>query len=62
MQMSELGRALGSEMLGSQYLEASSVAALELVDHYQATAEALEECRLLIGTLKIHRYWGHYGL
>jgi uncharacterized membrane protein YccC len=35
---------------------------LELVEHYQATGEALEECRRLIGTLKIHRYWGHCGL
>jgi hypothetical protein len=35
---------------------------LELVDHYHATGEALEECTRLIGTLKIHRYWGHCGL
>jgi len=35
---------------------------LELVDHYHATGEALEECRRLMGTLKIHRYWGHCGL
>ena len=51
-----------SEMLKGQYLEASPLRVLELVDHYHATAEALEACRRLIGTLKIHRYWGHCGL
>jgi hypothetical protein len=40
----------------------SSVRVLELADHYHATGEALEECGRLIGTLKIHRYWGHCGL
>jgi hypothetical protein len=30
--------------------------------NYPATGEALEECRRLIGTLKINRYWGHCGL
>jgi hypothetical protein len=35
---------------------------LDLVGHYQSIGEALEECRRLIGTLKIHRYWGHCGL
>ncbi len=50
-----------SEMLKGRHPEAS-VCVLELVDHYHATAEALEECRRLIGTLKIHRYWGHCGL
>jgi hypothetical protein len=35
---------------------------LELVEHYHATAEALEECRRLLCTLKIERYWGDYGL
>ena len=51
-----------SEILKGQYLEASSVRLLELVDHYHAAGEALVECRRLIGTLKIHRYWGHCGL
>ena len=41
---------------------ASSIRVFELADRYHATAEALEECRRLIGTLKIHRYWGHCGL
>ena len=45
-----------SEMLKGQYLEASSLRVLELVDHYHATGEALEACRRLIGILKIHRY------
>jgi uncharacterized membrane protein YccC len=35
---------------------------LDLVEHYHATAEALEECGRLICTLKIRRYWGDYGL
>ena len=35
---------------------------LELMDHYLATGEALEECRRLIRGLKIHHYWGHCGL
>jgi uncharacterized membrane protein YccC len=51
-----------SEILKRYCLEASFVRMLELVDHYHATAEALEECNRLIGTLKIHRYWGHCGL
>jgi len=51
-----------SEMLKRYCLEASFVRVLEVVDHYRATAEALEECNLLIGALKIHRYWGHCGL
>jgi hypothetical protein len=50
-----------SEILNGQPLEAP-VHMLELVDHYHATGEALEECRRLIGTLKIHRYWGHCPL
>ena len=64
--LSEMEKALKSirksEMLKSPDLAASSVGAFELADHYHATAEALEECRRLIGTLKIHRYWGHCGL
>jgi hypothetical protein len=51
-----------SEILKGRCLEAPSVHVLELTDHYHATAQALEECRRLIGTLKIHRYWGHCGL
>lgn len=51
-----------SERLKGHYLDASSVRVLELVDQYHAAAEGLEECRRLIGTLKIHRYWGHCGL
>jgi uncharacterized membrane protein YccC len=35
---------------------------LDLVEHYHATADALEECSRLLGTLKIQRYWGDYGL
>jgi hypothetical protein len=31
---------------------------LDLVEHYHATAEALEECGRLLCTLKIQRYWG----
>jgi uncharacterized membrane protein YccC len=50
-----------SEILNSSHPEAPE-RVLELVDHYHATGEALEECRRLIGTLKIHRYWGHCGL
>ena len=49
------------EILKGQQLEAS-VHVLELVDHYHAAGEALEDCRRLIGILKIHRYWGHCGL
>jgi uncharacterized membrane protein YccC len=44
------------------WLPEASVRVLEIVDHHHATAEALEECRRLMGTLKIHRYWGHCGL
>jgi uncharacterized membrane protein YccC len=51
-----------SEMLKGQYLEATPVPVLEIVDHYHATAEALEECSRLIRALKIHRYFGHFGL
>jgi Fusaric acid resistance protein family len=49
------------EMLKGQQLDASAPV-FELMDHYLATGEALEECRRLMGTLKIHRYWGHCGL
>jgi hypothetical protein len=51
-----------NEILKGRCLETPSVHVLELADHYHATAEALEECGRLIGTLKIHRYWGHCGL
>jgi hypothetical protein len=50
-----------SEILDDRQREAP-VRVVELVDHYRATGEALEECRRLISTLKIHRYWGHCGL
>lgn len=53
---------LKNETLKGRCVEAPSVHVLELADHYHATAQALEECRRLIGTLKIHRYWGHCGL
>jgi uncharacterized membrane protein YccC len=35
---------------------------LDLIEHYHATADALEECSRLLCTLKIQRYWGDYGL
>jgi hypothetical protein len=35
---------------------------LELVDRYHATAEALEECGRLLGSLQLQRYWGDYAL
>ena len=50
-----------SEILNGSHPEAPA-RVFELVDHYRATAEALEECRCLMGALKIHRYWGHCGL
>ena len=31
---------------------------LELVDRYQATAEVLEECGWVLGSLRPQRYWG----
>ena len=31
---------------------------LDLVEHYHATADALEECDRLLCTLNIERYWG----
>ncbi|MGA7127967.1 MAG: hypothetical protein WBZ19_16765, partial [Chthoniobacterales bacterium] len=51
-----------SESLNGPETTASSMRVFELANHYHATAEALEECRRLIGALKIHRYWGHCGL
>jgi uncharacterized membrane protein YccC len=35
---------------------------LELVDRYHATAEALEGCGRLLGSLQLQRYWGDYAL
>jgi hypothetical protein len=35
---------------------------LDLVEHYHATANALEECGRWLRTLEIQRYWGDYGL
>jgi uncharacterized membrane protein YccC len=61
----ELDRALEgirqSEILKGQPLEAP-VRMLELVDHYRATGQALEECARLVRTLEIQRYWGDYAL
>jgi uncharacterized membrane protein YccC len=39
-----------------------SLRLLDLLDRYHATAEALAECSQLIGSLRIARYWGDYGL
>jgi hypothetical protein len=35
---------------------------LDLVDHYHATAGALDECGRLLRNLQIQRYWGDYAL
>jgi hypothetical protein len=35
---------------------------LDLVERYHATADALDECSRLLGSLQIERYWGDYGL
>ena len=35
---------------------------LDLVDRYHATAEAMEGCGRLLGTLQLQRYWGDYAL
>jgi hypothetical protein len=40
----------------------TSLRFLDLLDRYHATAEALAECSHLIGSLRIARYWGDYGL
>ena len=40
----------------------TSLRLLDLLDRYQATAEALAECSHLIGALQIAHYWGDYGL
>jgi len=40
----------------------ASLRVLDVVDRYHATADALEECGRLIGSLRIERYWGDYGL
>jgi hypothetical protein len=50
-----------SRILLNQSLEAS-VRTLDLVDRYNATGEALEECGRLARTLEIQRYWGDYAL
>ena len=50
-----------SRVLLNQSLEAP-VRTLDLVDHYHATGEALEECGRLARTLEIQRYWGDYAL
>jgi hypothetical protein len=40
----------------------TSLRLLDLLDRYHATAQALAECSHLIGSLRIARYWGDYGL
>ena len=35
---------------------------LDLVDRYRATAEAMEGCGRLLGSLQLERYWGDYAL
>jgi uncharacterized membrane protein YccC len=50
-----------SKMLADLPLEAP-LRVLELVEHYHATGEALEECGRLVRTLEIQRYWGDYAL
>jgi hypothetical protein len=35
---------------------------LDLVDRYRVTAEAMEGCRRLLGSLHLQRYWGDYAL
>jgi hypothetical protein len=35
---------------------------LDLAECYHTTADALDECRRLLCTLQIQRYWGDYGL
>ena len=50
-----------SGILAGQSLEAA-VRMLDLVDHYHATGEALEECGRLVRTLEIQRYWGDFAL
>jgi hypothetical protein len=35
---------------------------LDLVDRYRATAEAMEGCGRLLGSLQLQRYWGDYAL
>jgi hypothetical protein len=49
------------DLLGDMPPEAS-LRVLDVVDRYHATADALEECGRLIGSLRIERYWGDYGL
>ena len=49
------------DLLGDLTPEAS-LRLLDVVDRYHATGDALEECGRLIGSLRIERYWGDYGL
>jgi hypothetical protein len=35
---------------------------LDLVDRYRATAESMEGCGRLLGSLQLQRYWGDYAL
>jgi uncharacterized membrane protein YccC len=48
--------------LASQAPEEAPWGPLELVDRYHATAEALEDCGQVLGTLHLERYWGDYAL
>jgi uncharacterized membrane protein YccC len=47
---------------GGETSEASTLRLLDLVDRYRATAEALEGCGRLLGSLQLQRYWGDYAL
>jgi hypothetical protein len=48
-------------LLGNLPPEAS-LRFLDIVDLYHATADAFEECSVLISSLRIERYWGDLGL
>ena len=47
---------------GGETSEASTLRLLDLVDRYRATAEAMERCGRLLGSLQLQRYWGDYAL
>jgi hypothetical protein len=36
--------------------------ALDLVDRYHASADALKQCGEMLHALRIERYWGDYAL
>ena len=50
------------QRLAGQRPEEAPWRLLELVDRYHATAEALEDCGRVLGTLHLERYWGDYAL